>query len=164
MSSLSDEQEAKLLTARSTEEVAELLKADGQEVTAEAAERFFRKVQAQRADMPLSLDELDAVSGGKRNWIQDGCAATVEDGSDCWGTDACDHVNVCYQNFNAASKCPNHNGPHSDEVVECVSGSAFGVPVYTTTYRCKYCGRTHQESGATPPYMPMGGPGLIIMD
>lgn len=33
----------------------------------------------------LSSDELEAVSGGvtERDWIKDGCAATVEDGSKC---------------------------------------------------------------------------------
>lgn len=37
----------------------------------------------------LSLDEMEAVAGGAedRDWLADGCAATVEPGSNCWGTD-----------------------------------------------------------------------------
>ena len=37
----------------------------------------------------LSLDELETVSGGEdRNWLKEGCAATVEAGSWCGRVDA----------------------------------------------------------------------------
>ena len=162
---MTNELKAKLLAAKSAEEAAALVKAAGQELTEEEAAKLWEEIERVSDGRQLSKDELGVVSGGSRNWITEGCAATVEDGSSCWGTDACSGINVHYELFNAESKCPNYTGPHKDEVVECVSGSVYGIPVYTTTYRCKYCGRTHQETGVSPPNMPpMGGPGLIIMD
>ena len=43
-----------------------------------------KKAQAQKTDKELSLDELEAVSGGvNRDYNKHGCAATVEAGSGC---------------------------------------------------------------------------------
>ena len=63
-------------------------------------------------DKDLSLDELGAVSGGKadRNWLEDGCAATVEAGSDCWGTDRCKVLPVTYDHFPIEDPCPQCGG------------------------------------------------------
>ena len=78
MAEFSVELRSKLKKAASREEVEALLKADGQE---------------------LSPDELEDVAGG-RDWMKDGCAATVEENSDCWGTDGgCAISNITYTNL-----------------------------------------------------------------
>ena len=46
-------------------------------------------------------DELEEVSGGgfvfpNRSALKEGCKATVEGGSSCWGNDACRGINVIY--------------------------------------------------------------------
>ena len=89
MAELSNELKAKLKKSQSIEEVTELLKADGQDEA--LVEKIWHELEAMhdQEDKDLSLDELDAVAGGAkhRDWLEDGCAATVEPGSDCWGTD-----------------------------------------------------------------------------
>ena len=82
----------------------------------------------------LSQEELEAVSGG-RDWSQEGCAATVEEGSKCWGTDACSGINVHYDYFDASYKCPNYPGPHQTELTDRLK----------RIHTCKYCGYTYQD-------------------
>ena len=78
------------MKAASAEEIMEFVRAAGEEITAEEAEHIFKKAQEKKADKELSLDELDAVSGGEdRDWAADGCAATVEYGSWCRSNDMC---------------------------------------------------------------------------
>ena len=81
-----EELEKKAIEAASAEEVMEIVRAAGEEITAEEAVSFFKAVQERKADKELALDELEAVSGG-RDWVTEGCAATVEWDSDCWGVD-----------------------------------------------------------------------------
>ena len=157
MLNITNELKAKLLAVQSAEEAAALMKADGQEITAEDAAKLWEEIERKRDSdgKELSPDELDAVSGGGRNWLFDGCAATVEEGSDCWGTDGgCFLHNISYDYFNASLKCPNYAGPHWDEEVSREVNDEYGIDKYgipkiTVTYRCKYCGRTYQESGVT---------------
>lgn len=93
----------KLLAVKTREEAAALLKAEGFEDVPE--ETVWEQVQALRTQesRELSLDELDDVAGGaihNRSWIDEGCAATVEMDSDCWGTDGgCNTVNIDYHNL-----------------------------------------------------------------
>ena len=99
MAKLSKELYSKLLLADSQEEVTELLKAGGREDV--PAQEVWEQVQQRRAQdgMELSLDELEDVAGG-RDWMKEGCAATVEPGSDCWGTDGgCALCNIEYTNL-----------------------------------------------------------------
>jgi hypothetical protein len=73
---ITNELREKLLTADSAEKVAELLKADGQEVEPNDVEKLWAEVTKyrQKDDRKLSVDELDAVSGGS------GCShVTLED-------------------------------------------------------------------------------------
>ena len=92
-----NELKKKVMEAAGAEEIMEIMKAAGEEITAEEAERFYEKVQDKKTDRELSLDELEAVAGGEdRDWLRDGCAATVEGGSDCYGTDMCGLWPVTY--------------------------------------------------------------------
>ena len=63
---ITNELREKLLTADSAEKVAELLKADGQEVGPDDVEKLWAEITKHREQegKELSLDELDAVSGG----------------------------------------------------------------------------------------------------
>ena len=152
MLNITNELKTKLLTAKSVEEVTALVKAAGQDITAEEAEKLWAEIKARREQdgKELSVDELDAVSGGAtdRNWLLDGCAATVEEGSNCWGTDGgCVHINIHYSYFNQEFKCPNYAGPHQYEEISSVVHTVNGLPVIEGTYRCKYCGCTCVQWG-----------------
>ena len=154
MQNITDELKAKLLAAKSAEEAAELLKADGQELTAESAARLWEEITRKRAqeDAALSLDELEAVSGGARDWYIEGCAATVEDGSDCWGTDACESFYVTYERFDAAMKCPAYPGKH---LYETLSREPFygsdGTRYTKMIRRCLRCGTTTEALAKAGP-------------
>ena len=105
MAKLSKELYSKLLLADSQKEVEELLKEGGREDV--PAQEVWEKVQERRAQdgQELSLDELEDVAGG-RNWWTEGCAATVETGSHCWGTDGgCSAVYYDYYRM-PNCKCP----------------------------------------------------------
>ena len=107
---MSEELRAKLMTAQSLEEVTELLKEAGADEP--LAERLWAELEHKReADgRELSLDELDAVSGG-RDYFKDGCASTVEPGSDCWNVDGgCVLVYYEYEHMPNAY-CENCGGP-----------------------------------------------------
>ena len=72
-----NELKKKAMEAASAEEIMEIMKAAGEEITAEEAKQFFEKVQERKADKALSLDELDAVTGGEERlipveWASDG--------------------------------------------------------------------------------------------
>ena len=89
--------------AKSLEEVKEVLE-DYPEINAEQVWGEIERNQTTKSEK-LDLDELDAVSGGARDWTKEGCAATCEWGSWCWGTDRCYVAYVTYDNFWAT--CPN---------------------------------------------------------
>ena len=89
-------------------------------------------------DKVLSLDELESVSGGYRDWSTQGCAATCEVESDCWGTDRCSHVNICYLNF------PNKLCTY------CARGDVEFIGLdadLMQVYRCKKCGFEKKYKG-----------------
>lgn len=100
---------SRYLEAQSVEEVAELIKADGGDVS--RAEQAWKEIGAARERLGeyLSLDELDAVAGGyldERNWYNEGCAATVEPGSDCFFTDGgCSSMNIVYFTMPGPQSC-----------------------------------------------------------
>lgn len=142
MRELSKELYEKLLEAESLEEVAGYLKAEG--VSEPAAEEVWEKLQekkqAETETQEMSLEELDDVAGGticvggERDWFTQGCAATVEKGSDCWHTDGgCAISNIEYGNPPNCS-CPRcgrdaHRFRSFDDVLD-----------RTSTYRCRACG------------------------
>ena len=94
--------ETGLLKATTAEEVKALFAEAGLDCPDEQAQQILEKSK-------LSPDELESLSGGNRGLLgycnsyhtRDrglwGCAATVEDGSDCWGTDGgCNTFNIAY--------------------------------------------------------------------
>ena len=137
MITITNELKAKLLAAQSEEEVTELLKANGREITAEDAARLWDEITGKReADgKELSLDELESISGGNRNWVTDGCAATVEYGSWCWSDDKCVNWDVTYD-----------FGPTDTLCIKCGKNmylqrrTHLGGSKYEEQHRCKFCG------------------------
>ena len=131
-----EELKKKTLAAASAEEVMEIMKAAGKEITAEEAAQLFEKVQAQKMDKELSLDELEAVSGGEdRNWVTEGCAATVEYGSHCGSDDRCIYWDVTYDFEPTSTLCPNcRKNMYLQNTIKHSSTE------FEEQYRCKFCG------------------------
>ena len=137
----SNELRAKLNAAKNIEEVTEIVRADGQEATTEEASQLWKEIESHRTDSELSLEELEAVSGGAdRNWATEGCAATVEYGSWCGSNDKCIIRDVTYDFQPTGHLCPN-----------CVKNMykqntiSLGGGKYEDQYRCKYCGCIKSE-------------------
>ena len=88
---------SRLLGAENAEQAADILKEAGQTVTAEDIAHLWDEISSYRKAKELSLDELEAVSGGAdRDWLTDGCAATVEPKSWCDSNDSCIWWDVTY--------------------------------------------------------------------
>ena len=142
MLKITNELKAKLLAAKSAEEAAALVKADGQEITAEEAEKLWKEITGKRAQdgRELSPDELEAISGGSRDWNMYGCQATVDEESWCWSNDSCWYDDVVYYGFDASLKCPAHPGRHAYDQIK----TEFITDIHIrATMRCRYCGDTY---------------------
>ena len=119
----------------------EIMKAAGEEITAEAAAQLFEKAQAKKSDRELSLDELEAVSGGAdRNWVTEGCAGTVEYGSWCDSNDKCIVWDVTYDFQPTGHLCPN-----CGKNMYLQNTILLRNNQYEEQYRCKYCGCITRE-------------------
>ena len=131
-----EELKKKAMKAASAEEVMEIVRAAGEEITAEEAKKFFETLKKSQADQELSLDELEAVSGGAdRNWVTDGCAATVEYGSWCGSNDKCIYWDVTYDFQPTPTHCPNcGKNMYLQNTIKHSSTE------FEEQYRCKYCG------------------------
>ena len=109
MIEIPEELKAKLLAAQSAEEAAELVKKSGQEITEEETSLLWDEIEKYRNKPPIeefSADELGTVSGGvDRDWLEVGCAATVEPSSWCGSNDYCYFVDVTYVNT-PNKRCP----------------------------------------------------------
>ena len=139
-----NELKKKAMEAASAEEIMEIMKAAGKEITAEEAERFYEKVQDKKTDRELSPDELEAVAGGEdRDWLRDGCAATVEAGSDCYGTDMCGLWPVTYEHRPTRHKCSVCGGILYSN--GSTGGGFFEEEVYH--YKCASCGAQFKSHG-----------------
>ena len=131
-----EELKKKTLAAASAEEIMEIMKAAGEEITAEEAAQLFEKVQAKKTGKELSLDEMEAVSGGAdRNWVTDGCAATVEYGSRCRSNDRCIYFDVTYDFQPTSTLCPNCG--QNMYLQNTINHSSTE---FEEQYRCKFCG------------------------
>ena len=146
MADITNELKEKLLAAQSAEEVAKILKAEGREVTAENAARLWEEIRRDRElnSKELSPDELAAFSAGEdRDWLRDGCAATVEGESDCWGTDLCGQWPVTYKHAPTRRKCKDCGGVlYSNGTT---GGGFFEELVYH--YKCVSCGAQFKSHG-----------------
>ena len=139
-----NELKKKAMEAAGAEEIMEIMKAAGEEITAEEAERFYEKVQDKKTDRELSPDELEAVAGGEdRDWLRDGCAATVEAGSDCYGTDMCGLFPVTYEHRPTRHKCSVCGGILYSN--GSTGGGFFEEEVYH--YKCASCGAQFKTHG-----------------
>ena len=139
-----NELKKKAMEAASAEEIMEIMKAAGEEITAEEAERFYEKVHDKKTDRELSPDEMAAVAGGEdRDWLRDGCAATVEAGSDCYGTDMCGLWPVTYEHRPTRHKCSVCGGILYSN--GSTGGGFFEEEVYH--YKCASCGAQFKTHG-----------------
>ena len=112
MSLTREEVDEKLTNASSVEEVKAIIEENGGKLSEEEAKDLYERIKAYdpSAVVELSVEELDEVAGGKRSFLYEGCESTVEAGSHCFGSDACDLWNVQYKNRPAPrKKCPNCN-------------------------------------------------------
>lgn len=128
----------KLMEAKGVEEVAEILRAEGWDEA--MAQRAWEEVCHAKDQMggELSLDELDAVAGGveRRDWLKEGCAATVEPSSNCWGTDGgCCELNINYLFMPSEQKCLYCDAPYTFEMNLQTWGSN-----HYFQYECRKCG------------------------
>ena len=144
---------SRLFKAQSAEQVMEIIKESGQEIKAEDAEHMFQEISKFQAGSELSADELEAVSGGYRNYIEEGCAATVEPMSDCWGEDGgCLMIHYTYFNSPGFERCPTCNAyVHLDEdyMIDngCINDSRNG---FFEQYTCPNCGTYTIKTGEIP--------------
>ena len=132
MADITNEMKEKLLVAKSAEEAAALLTESGvDETTAKHLwEELNRKREANGGK--LSLDELEAVSGGAdRDWLTEGCA-NLTTTSYCWtGLDYCDLWDVTYTHEPFAYPC-RYCG--RDNAMYQASDTG-----YTDGLSCKFC-------------------------
>ena len=112
---INNEAKRKLKGAKTLEEVKELLKDEPGLDPVRVYEEISKHCHAAEK---LDLNELDAISGGAdRDWVKEGCAATVEIGSWCWSNDHCVMFDVTYDNLWAT--CPDGK-PHELVDGHCV--------------------------------------------
>lgn len=130
----SSELKSELFKAQSADEVAKLLQASGQEAAPEEASELWKEIESHKTCSELSLEELEAVSGGEdRDWITDGCAATVEPGSWCGSNDSCHVWDITYDNPPKAL-CP-----------KCGGGMTKSIDDNVVRYTCAVCGHVKEE-------------------
>lgn len=90
---------SRLKDAGNPDEIRRILTESGYTPSEEAVNNIRELINAETETKcrVLSTDELSAVSGGatERDYATEGCAATVENGSHCFGTDGgCLIVNI----------------------------------------------------------------------
>jgi len=130
------ELEQKIAAASSPEEIGRILNDAGEKIGPEDAAKLFEKLQIRGTAQKLSLEELEAVSGGLRDWVTDGCASTVECGSWCWSDDNCILIYEHYSNAPISITCPKC-GTNFYKYEQRSTNPFVKVPVY---YICKNCG------------------------
>lgn len=141
MFDLTKELKEKLLTAKNIEALKELLQMAGLEINGDELGQLWNEVSRVHVDKEkeYSVDELEAVSGGKslwfsgdRDWLEDGCEATVEPGSWCGSNDRCHAFEISYEHrpVRYCSKC----GGISYKI------HPYGGNEKATWSRCNVCG------------------------
>ena len=140
-----DEIKKNLYEADSPKEIQEILSGLGFESSDEEAARLFEEIQLFHSSETevLSEDELAAISGG-RDYAKDGCAATVEPGSDCWGEDGgCAVIHYHYDNRPLRLYCKKDGTPLYK--FECPPEDLFAYK-----YRCRVCGAEYTDFDFIP--------------
>ena len=126
--------------AKSEKEVQEIFDQQGEECANLDAKLIFDEVQHRlQRNEKLDLDELDAVSGGTRDWWTDGCAATCEEDSWCWSNDKCYAFEVQYLEFH--QKCTNGQR-HDWELISRSTAHGSGSGMWVLVYKCRRCGES----------------------
>ena len=130
----------KLIRAKDIEEVRALL---GPETAEEEIKQVWREIEAHRPAEGLETvddDELAAVSGGAdRNWVTQGCSATVEEGSWCGSDDYCNYYDVTYSNFDPCTD----GGLHDYQYAGKKEGLRFLIA--TQGYLSYVCSKCQKE-------------------
>lgn len=144
MGNITSELKEKLLAAKSVEDIAALLKEAGVDET--QAERLWAELEHKRetCGKELNLDELETISGGKRDWVKDGCAATVEPDSWCWSDDDCLAIDEHYANAPVRETCP-QCGMYFYEEIRKTSSKPY--PVYYVCKACKFTRLSNYDPG-----------------
>ena len=137
----------KLIRAKDIEEVRAIL---GPETAEEEINQTWREIEAHRpADGMEAVDddELAAVSGGAdRDLDDDGCSATVEEGSWCGSDDDCYYWDVTYCNVDRCTDGQKHEWDlYSAEYEYDPMVSRAGGEVLHRIYRCRKCGNTKED-------------------
>lgn len=140
MLKISEKMKEKIKKAQSAEEVAVLLRPSG--VDEVMATQIWNELSGYLDDKQLSVDELESISGGAdRDWLSDGCAATVKAESWCGSNDSCHLWDVTYDHEPVKLICPkcgiNLYLDHVD-YAHFVGNDPKGFDTYH--YRCKKCG------------------------
>ena len=89
----------KLIRAKDIEEVRAIL---GPETAEEEINQTWREIEAHRPAEGLEAvddDELEAVSGGIRDWETEGCSNTTKKNDVCWVDDMCVFAITWYYAF-----------------------------------------------------------------
>lgn len=146
---LSDELRTQLRGAKSREDVAGLVQGAGLEADEEALDKLWGEVSRALSDEELSLDELDAVSGGieiSRDYANEGCRWDYTD-SHCWAYDACDVAIYWYHNIPSAYKCPECG--HNLNFWETSTEEGWQMSKIEV-YRCPRCRKYFKAKGYNP--------------
>lgn len=149
MTNYSEELIEKFKGSQNSEEIKALLEEYGEDADEKTVETIWNEVEERRRikeqeqeqgqEQELSLDELEEIAGGvtRRSWFRDGCAATVETGSDCWGTDGgCSVCNIDYS-LKPNNYCP-RCGASACVITHCV------YSVYLEVW-CRNCGKFEEK-------------------
>ncbi|MCR4688028.1 MAG: hypothetical protein K5745_00595 [Saccharofermentans sp.] len=138
----SEELRNKLMSATTQEEVCELIKAEYPDIEPEALDKITDEFLKYVANRELSMDELDAVAGGARNYRDDGCKGDYKD-EFCWFNDHCAAAIITYYNYDSHYKCPRcgANLYFWDTVSEGIAQTKF------SRYNCYNCNGFFKHTG-----------------
>ena len=137
----------KLIRAKDIEEVRAIL---GPETAEEEINQTWREIEAHRPEDGLEEvddDELEAVNGGEmRDFDNQGCSATVEEGSHCWSDDACKMFEVEYFNVDRCTDGLRHDWKYLWEKHERTQHLFFVQEMTYKYFRCQTCGKDKTET------------------
>lgn len=130
---------SRLKDARDPDEIRRILTESGYTPSEEAVNNIRELINAETETKcrDLSEDELSAVSGGatERDYATEGCAATVENDSHCFGTDGgCLIVNIDYIHSPMFQHCPRCGAQTMYRAIQDPGSDLRSI------YACRTCG------------------------